>query len=324
MHRDTLNLSNRGIDLAWTWIAGLLVLAHTASLPDQLAITSEGREIAVVRRADYEFPLPGLPIVNDIKLLELTAKMERLVYQPPTNAMLDASGAIVPDKLGYKLDLRVWEDEFYRYMTEGKSASMEAPLRAVYPRVDSELLTTLKEKRIGYYTTYYNSNNRNRSHNIDLAVKALNNRYVFPGESFSFNQTLGERTAGKGYRRAKVIVRGEVAEGIGGGICQVSSTLFNAVDRAGLTIVQRYSHSRNVPYVPPGRDATVSWYGPDFVFNNPYDHPVLIRAFSGGGQTTILIYSAEEIHNRPREVPSASKKLPAEVPADRNVNQIVP
>lgn len=309
--------------MAWKWIVGMLMLAQTATLPDQLTVTSDGREIAVVRRLDYEFPLPGLPIVNDVKLSELTNRVEKLANRPPTNAVLDASGAIVVEKVGYKLDRPAWERSFYRYMVEGGSDSLEAPRRAVYPRVDSELLSSIKEKMIGYYTTYYNSNNKSRSHNIDLAAKALNNRYVFPGESFSFNESLGERTASRGYRRAKVIVRGEVSEGIGGGICQVSSTLFNAVDRAGLTIVQRYSHSRNVPYVPPGRDATVSWYGPDFVFSNPYDHPVLIRSFAGAGQTTVLIYSADEIHNRPREVPSASKKLPAEVPADRDVNHII-
>jgi len=310
--------------LIWKWIAGTLLLAQLAVLPDQLTITVDGQKLVTVERANYQFPLRGIPIVNDVKLLDLSSKVEKLVNQAPVNAILDASGSIIPEKSGYKLDRIAWERGFYRFMIEGGPPFLEAPRKVVYPRVDSELLTTLKEKMIGFYTTYYNSKNASRSNNIDLAAKALNNRYVFPGESFSFNEALGERTASKGYKRAKIIVRGEVSEGIGGGICQVSSTLFNAVDRAGMTIVQRYSHSRNVPYVPPGRDATVSWYGPDFVFSNPYDHPVLIRSFAGGGQTTVLIYSAEDIHNRPREVPSASKKLPQEVPADRNVNQMVP
>lgn len=128
----------------------------------------------------------------------------------------------------------------------------------------------------------------------------------------------------KGYQRAKVIVRGEVSEGIGGGICQISSTLFNAADRAGLQIVQRYSHSRSVPYVPPGRDATVSWYGPDFVFQNKYEYPVLIRAVVYGGQISIMLYSSDEIKNKPRGVPSASKRLPEEVPADQDVHLIEP
>ncbi|MNG07089.1 VanW like protein [compost metagenome] len=119
--------------------------------------------------------------------------------------------------------------------------------------------------------------------------------------------------------RAPVIVKGEVSEGIGGGICQISSTLFNAADRAGLQIVQRYSHSRNVPYVPPGRDATVSWYGPDFVFKNRYSQPILIRAFVYGGQVSISIFSSEAVDHEPRQVPSASKKLPEEIRMEQSV-----
>ena len=300
------------------------MLVHAATLPDRLDVTIDGREVAGLKRAEYEFPLSGNPIINDIKLNALTDRMSRLADKAPVDAILDGAGRIVPESNGYRLDRRSFTDRFYAFMVEGRGSSLELPRRVVYPRVDSELLTVIKEKLIGQYTTYYNSNNKSRSHNIDLASKAINNRYVFPGEKFSFNETVGERTALKGYKRAKIIVRGEVAEGIGGGICQISSTLFNAVDRAGMKIVQRYSHSRNVTYVPPGRDATVSWYGPDFVFENPYDQPVLIRSFAHGGAVTILIYSSEEIHNRPRVVPSASKKLPEEVPADRNVNRVMP
>lgn len=88
---------------------------------------------------------------------------------------------------------------------------------------------------------------------------------------------VGERISGKGYMPATVIVKGEFSEDFGGGICQVSSTLFNAVDNAGLKVVQRYSHSREVSYVPLKRDATVSWNGPDLIFKNEYNQPILIH-----------------------------------------------
>ncbi|MFP3440966.1 VanW family protein, partial [Pantoea sp. SIMBA_133] len=116
--------------------------------------------------------------------------------------------------------------------------------------------------------THFRKNNLERTSNIELAAEAINNTVVFPGETFSFNQTVGKRTKERGYLPAPIIVKGELSEGIGGGICQVSSTLFNAVDQAGVQIIERYSHSRSVPYVKPGRDATVSWYGPDFSFRN--------------------------------------------------------
>src|SRR5699024_2272393 len=100
-----------------------------------------------------------------------------------------------------------------------------------------------------------------------------------------------------------VIVKGELSEGIGGGICQVSSTLYNAVDLVGLDIVKRYSHSRSVPYVPPGRDATVSWFGPDFVFKNPYNQPILIRAFAKDGNMIVTLYSSDSIQIKRRDIP---------------------
>ncbi|MGE7054423.1 VanW family protein, partial [Paenibacillus glucanolyticus] len=170
----------------------------------------------------------------------------------------------------------------------------------------------IRVKPIGYYVTYFNSSNKNRSHNIALASKAIDSAVVFPGETFSFNEVVGMRTIDRGYKRAGVIVRGELSEGVGGGICQVSSTLFNAIDRAGLQIVKRYSHSRNVPYVLPGRDATVSWGGPDFVFENAYNQPILIRAYGSGGRMTVSIFSSELIEYKPRNVPSISNRLPEE------------
>ncbi|WP_052350123.1 VanW family protein [Virgibacillus sp. SK37] len=166
-------------------------------------------------------------------------------------------------------------------------------MKKIYPRIDRSLLEEIRGKELGNYVTYYKENNKERSHNISLAANAINNYVLFPGETFSFNKVVGERTKEKGYKRAPVIVKGELAEDIGGGICQVSSTLFNAVDLKGIQIVERYAHSREVPYVPPGKDATVSWWGPDFVFKNMYNQPILIRASSKNGKMNIRVYSSE-------------------------------
>ena len=190
----------------------------------------------------------------------------------------------------------------------------------IYPKVDSELLAHIQIQRIGQYVTYFNSNNKSRSHNISLAAKASDNHFVFPNETFSFNQVVGKRTRDKGYMRAPIIVRGEFSEGVGGGICQVSSTLFNAVDRAGLRIVQRYSHSRRVPYVPSGRDATVSWYGPDFRFQNKYNQPILIKAKVYGGSMVVTLYSSDVINYEPRKVPKASSRLPKEINTEPEIH----
>ena len=166
--------------------------------------------------------------------------------------MINDQGRIVPGKVGYSLSRKGFKEQFYAYFYGDGPSTIEVPELNVYPKVDSELLSHIRTQRIGQYVTYFNSGNKSRTHNISLAAKAIDNHVVFPNETFSFNKVVGMRTPDKGYMKAPVIVRGELSEGVGGGICQVSSTLFNAVDRAGLEIVQRYSHSRRVPYVPPG------------------------------------------------------------------------
>lgn len=309
----------------WTWIEGeyalnwiaaaavstILALQHT--MPDQLSINFKEQTVANVERQEYEQPV--WPLVDQAKLDSLMKSLVPVVYKQPENARFGNSGAIIPEVVGYTLDEERFAELFYDFMYGEGPPAVEIPRRVLYPRVDSEILAPLREKVIGYYVTYYNSRNQSRSHNIDLAAKAIDNTVVFPGETFSFNETVGIRTREKGYMQAPVIVRGELSEGIGGGICQVSSTLFNAIDRAGLQVVHRYSHSRHVPYVPSGRDATVSWGGPDFAFRNPYNQPVLLRTFSGQGRVQITVYSSEMIEFHPREVPGVSKpkRLPDEI-----------
>lgn len=308
--------------MAWKWLLTLLLLLPAKDYHlDTLTIEHQGEVIAHLTDKEYIYPLPSIPLINEDKLLKLMDEVEAKIEKKPVNATLNSAGQIVPEKTGTKLDRKAFKQDFYRYVYEHHAASLEVPIIRIYPRVDSELLSSIKGKVIGAYVTYYNSRNHNRSENIALAAQTINNVVVFPGERFSFNQVVGRRTKEKGYQRAPVIVRGEMFEDIGGGICQVSSTLFNAVDRAGLKIVERYTHSRRVPYVPSGRDATVSWYGPDFVFNNPYREPILIRAFAHGGQMSVTIYSSEHIEYQKREVPSASKELPEEIRVeDINVN----
>ncbi|WP_044879714.1 VanW family protein [Paenibacillus sp. IHBB 10380] len=287
---------------------------------EPLVIKDQGQVIAEMNQSDYT--IPGVALVDDIKVNVLMDDLDKQVYRAPSNAVIDGGGRIISEKIGRQLNRTKFKEQVYSYIFEGSFTTLDVPLRNVHPRVDSELLESIMAKKIGNYYTYYNANNKNRSQNIGLAAKAINNVVIFPEETFSFNTVVGKRTKEKGYLRAPIIVRGEASEDIGGGICQISSTLYNAVDRAGLEIIQRYSHSKNVPYVPPGRDATVSWYGPDFSFKNKYNQPILIRAFAHGGQVSIMISSSDMIDNKPREVPSASKKIPEEITTDLNANHM--
>lgn len=266
--------------------------------PYQLTVKDQGEVVEKIELDQYDLHYVDSLFINQAKLTDLLDRIDKKISKPAKNAKLDKSGEIVKEIPGVTLDRHKFEQAFLASFYYGEPTSIEIATNQTFPRIDSELLAEIKEKEIGHYVTQFKQNNKERSHNIDLATEAINNHVVFPGETFSFNKVVGERTKEKGYKRAPVIVKGELAEDIGGGICQVSSTLFNAVDLKGIQIVERYSHSRSVPYVPPGRDATVSWWGPDFSFRNMYNHPVLIRAKSKGGRMDISIFSsnAVELH----------------------------
>lgn len=174
----------------------------------------------------------------------------------------------------------------------------------------TEKLQRVHEKRLSTYTTHYDPALTNRTRNIELSVEAIDHYVVLPGEVFSFNRVVGPRTSERGYLPAAVIVQGEYTEGIGGGICQTSSTLFNSVDAAGLRIIQRVSHSKQVTYVPAGWDATVSWGGPDFQFQNQLNEPILLTAKAQTGKLTVEVYASSDVDFTRRPVPDPPEKQP--------------
>lgn len=302
------------------WLTGLLLIAQPVNQSDNLTVNQQGKAVAEVNRTQFIAPIPGIPMIDEKKYARFVNELDKQTYKAPLNARINDHGGIVPGEVGYKLNQLIFKENFYTYFFGEGSAKIDVPEVNIYPKVDTELLAHIKTHQIGQYITYFNSNNKSRSNNIELAAKALDSHVVFPGETFSFNGVVGNRTIAKGYMRAPIIVRGELSEGVGGGICQVSSTLFNAVDRAGLKIVQRYSHSKRVPYVPSGRDATVSWYGPDFQFKNQYNQPILIRAKRYGGSMIVKLYSSDVINMKTRKVPNAPTSLPKEIHIEQNVH----
>lgn len=134
-------------------------------------------------------------------------------------------------------------------------------------------------------STEFRSNGRyaNRAYNVELAAKLLNGAVILPGEVLSFNDTVGERSAERGFRNAPVIANGRIRQGLGGGVCQVSTTLHLAALSGGLEIVEHRTHSRASSYAAAGLDATVSWGTIDYKVRNPYDFPVTVRALAIDG-----------------------------------------
>lgn len=144
------------------------------------------------------------------------------------------------------------------------------------------------------FSTRYDSQNKNRENNMYLATSKINEIIIAPGEEFSYNRTVGSRNIALGYKEAKIYSNGQVVDGIGGGICQVSSTLYNAVMFANLDVTERHNHQFITSYVNAGRDATVVYGSKDLKFVNNRNYPIKILATASNGNVKISIYGIKE------------------------------
>lgn len=169
----------------------------------------------------------------------------------------------------------------------------QLPLAPAGQRVTDEQLDQIAEV-VSEYSTRFPARQHSRNNNIRLAAAKIDGTVLLPGESFSFNGVVGERKAADGYRIAGVFRNGRREEDIGGGICQVSTTLYNTALLANLKIVQRQNHSLPVAYVPSGRDAAVSYGSIDMRFQNTLDHPIAISSQYETGKITFRILGRKE------------------------------
>lgn len=200
--------------------------------------------------------------------------------------------AVYPSSNGLDFDISVDEA---KQMVSTPSETYTIPLKTLYPDVTTnEIGTEAFPDKLATYSTSYASSNANRSTNIALAASKINGTVLMPGEEFSFNGTVGKRTAANGFKTATVYSNGQVTTDYGGGICQVSSTLYNTVLKANLEITNRVNHTFTVGYVPIGLDATVSWGSPDFKFKNSRSYPVKIVATTSNKRLTISVYGLKE------------------------------
>ena len=231
------------------------------------------------------------------KLWELVRIIENRVSRPAEDAQVatfdfaSRSFTFTEDRPGAKLDA----DALYRQIADlldrqQYTATLTVQSEPIMPKVTrAELMNTFV--RISTYTTT-TTTDANRNNNINLACQAVTGTAVMPGETFSFNQATGQRTLEKGYLMAAAIAGGTTVDEVGGGVCQVSSTLFNAAAMADLTILKRSPHTWPSNYVEKGRDATVNWPNLDFVFRNDKDTPIFIVAYYQQRQCTVEIYGA--------------------------------
>lgn len=192
------------------------------------------------------------------------------------------------------VDFKTTLEEAKAMLKEEKEA-YTIPLKITKPKVAvKDLGDKLFKQTLAKYTTIYDAGNKNRSHNIALAAKTINGTILLPGETFSYNGILGNTNKAKGYKVGTAYVGGKVVESYGGGICQLSSTIYNAVLYANLGIVERHNHSYVVNYVPAGRDATVAYGGKDFKFKNTRNYPIKIVSSAKNGVVSVSIMGIKE------------------------------
>jgi vancomycin resistance protein YoaR len=169
---------------------------------------------------------------------------------------------------------------------------------------------------VASYQTFYGGE-PNRIHNVQLVAHLVDRHLIAPGQTFSFNGTTGDRSASKGFLEAPVIINGEVTTGLGGGVCQVSTTVFNAAYEAGLPIVERTNHALYISHYPQGRDATVNYPDVDLKFRNDTGGWLLLRTWVGSSSLTVALYGTPthrrvETETRPLVVtgPAPTKAVP--------------
>lgn len=197
---------------------------------------------------------------------------------------------IIPHKNGLDFDI----EEAKKILSEEKDEYV-IKLKVIEPDIlTNEIGEEAFPDLLSSFSTKYDETNVSRSKNVKIALSKLDGVVVMPGEVFSYNKTLGKRTEEQGYEYANGFAGGKVVPMLAGGICQVSSTLYDAVLYANLNIVERHNHMFQATYVEPGKDATVVYGSLDFKFENTRKYPIMIKTKSGGGLAEIKIFGIKE------------------------------
>ncbi|MDI6709858.1 MAG: VanW family protein [Thermoanaerobacterales bacterium] len=238
-----------------------------------------------------------LPLEHSFNEGRLRAFLEGIAGEcriEPKSAQLafdEARITILPESVGRRLDTRGTIKEVKAL--DPRRYRVPLALTPVTPELTADKLRDINA-RLGYFITSFNPQDVPRTKNLTLAARLLNNAYVPPGAEFSLNKHLGPRTPERGYEKALLFTSNGLLRDYGGGVCQVASTLYNAVLGAGLPVTKRTGHSRPVPYVPQGRDATIYQDVLDLRFRNDRSHPILITAEIRDNKLHVGIFGHEE------------------------------
>lgn len=237
--------------------------------------------------------------VNSEKINDLLKNIETEVNRPSLEAKISRENdefVITKETLGIRLNKEETAAKIAEELLNSgfyDVVEIDLVVEDVVPKYTYDRLSQIKEL-LASYTTKFNTKLKGRSYNVAISAKSIDETVLLPGEIFSFNNVVGPRTIENGYKIAPVIFKGELVDGIGGGICQVSSTLYNSVLMSELGIVERTNHTIPSTYVPLGLDATVSYGVLDFKFQNTLDVPIYVETIINGNKITVNIYGKKE------------------------------
>lgn len=290
----TVDAKTLGVSLDYeNTLQKAIQIGHTGSILNQL------RERHQVKRQGANID----PVVKiNLSMLKkgILVKAGEIIREP-VNAgfqiMLDDTVKTVPGRMGTKLNYDTLQRDIIQTLAKDNDqiVTVELPLITVPPQRDiQDILTMGINGLISRYDTQFDAGQVGRTYNIKVAAAALDDILISPEEEFSFNRVVGPRSSEAGYKNANVIINNELVQGLGGGVCQVSSTLYNAVLLANLKVTDRSNHSLPVSYVPIGRDATVVYDAIDFRFRNNKNYYIYVKSSVVGNTLTIKIFGNKE------------------------------
>lgn len=198
--------------------------------------------------------------------------------------------------VGYSMELDTCFELVKKQLLNKKVSDLVLIVNVIKPKILYEDIKNIKST-VAAFNTRFNEGDQDRSHNIRYACSKINNTIIMPGETFSMNEALGPRTIENGYKEANVIYKNELIKGPGGGVCQVTTTLYCSVLKACMDVVERMHHSLPLGYVKPGQDATIAEGNIDFKFSNNLGYAVAIKAFTSGNVLHVYLMSKPKLLN---------------------------
>ena len=268
-------------------------------------------QVSLIKKPEnrtYEFEMK----YNEDKVVEFLDTIAEQVNVNPQNASISVNGGVnvTPGQVGYELNKEPLSSKVKDILGDINSediASIAGELVEVNPSITTEALQTV-DKMISSYTTYFDPGPS--GHNIQVGASMIGNVLLMPGDTFSAVEAIGPTTIANGFVSANTYLNGKVVPGLGGGVCQISSTIYNAELRAGILPDFRLYHEMVVKYVPQGLDATIGDEWPDLIFTNTYDYPIVVNVYASGNSVTAEFWSNSQATGGITYVPKAYQTGP--------------